>query len=128
MSATVEIETEKLTGALTVPIKCVTSRDDTTSASLLERLKKKSETSDVAQENEEPFTVVFVMNDLTQQCELRVVKTGIQNDKFISVTDGIKDGEKVITGPYELVSRKLKSHDSVTIKVEKEEETKELDE
>jgi HlyD family secretion protein len=127
MSATVEIETEKINGALTIPIKCVTSRDDTTSASLLERLKKKDETSAVVQETEEPFTVVFVMNDQTSKCELRVVKTGIQNDKYISITEGIKDGEKVITGPYEMVSRKLKNHDSITIKKEKEEEVKESD-
>ncbi|MFY7971832.1 MAG: efflux RND transporter periplasmic adaptor subunit [Flavobacteriales bacterium] len=120
MSASVEILTSKAVDVLTIPIKAVTSRDDTTSTSLLERLNK-----DTDEELEkEPFTVVFVMS-AGGEAELRVVKTGIQDNRFIEIKEGIKADEEVITGPYEEVARKLNKGAKVKRKVEMAEKEEE---
>jgi len=120
MSASVEILTSKAVDVLTIPIKAVTSRDDTTSTSLLERLNK-----DTDEELEkEPFTVVFVMS-AGGEAELRVVKTGIQDNRFIEIKEGIKADEEVITGPYEEVARKLNKGAKVKRKAEMAEKEEE---
>jgi HlyD family secretion protein len=80
-------------------------------------MKKKRENEETsADEPEEPFTVLFVMNEESDKAEIRVVKTGIQDDKFISVESGLQAGETVITGPYEIVAKKLKNGDKVALK------------
>jgi HlyD family secretion protein len=89
----------------------------------LERFNKKAE-SPVSEGSEEtePFTVLFVMNETSGKAEIRVVETGIQSDKYIQIKKGILEGDKVITGPYELVSHKLKPGDKVIKKSDKKEE------
>ncbi|MDH5296875.1 MAG: efflux RND transporter periplasmic adaptor subunit [Nitrospirota bacterium] len=117
MSATVDILTDHVDDALSIPIKAVTSREDTTSASIVDRLKKKKEEgeSSVKKKKEEPVVCVFVVNEKTNKAEIRVVKTGIQDDEFIHVLSGLSEGEKVITGPYDEVSKKLKPGKEVTV-------------
>ncbi len=116
MSATVDIITDQAKNVLSVPIKAVATREDTTSASATERFKKRmaedEETTD-DKESDKPLEVVFVYNETAGTAELRVVETGIQDDKFIQIKSGIKEGDEVITGPYEEVSRTLKPGDKV---------------
>jgi HlyD family secretion protein len=131
MSATVDIITEHNDNVLSVPIKAIAAREDTSSMSLAEKFRKKNSTPEVekTEESEEPFTVLFIMNESSNTAELRVVETGIQDDKFIHVLSGITEGEQVITGPYEEVARKLKPGDKVSIKKEEErDEDEEKDE
>ena len=45
--------------------------------------------------------------------KLRVVKTGIQDDSNIEITSGLSEGETVIIGPYNTVTKTLKSGDKV---------------
>lgn len=113
MSATVEIQTASVQNALSIPIKCIASREDTASKSLTDRLEELENKR--AEKKEEPFTVVFVMNESTQKAEIRVVKTGIQDDEFIEVLSGVNENEKVITGPYDLVSRDLQNQEAVRL-------------
>jgi len=121
MSATVDIITQKTDRALSIPIKAVAARDDTTSASILDKLSKES--TDTTPE--EPFTVVFVRNTETDLAEIRVVKTGIQDDKFIQITEGIAENEEIITGPYEVVAQSLKPGDKVHVRASGDNENKE---
>lgn len=121
MSATVEIITEKTDRALSIPIKAVASRDDTTSATLLDKIST-HKTED--QLPEEPYTVVFVRNVQSDLAEIRVVETGIQDDKFIQITSGIAENEEVITGPYDIVAQKLKPGDRIKVSTTSSEEKK----
>ena len=41
------------------------------------------------------------------------VKTGIQDNMYIHISEGLKDGQEVITAPYRAVSKKLKNGDKV---------------
>jgi HlyD family secretion protein len=51
---------------------------------------------------------------------MKEVKTGIQDDEYIQIVSGIKQGEKIVSAPYEAISKKLKSGSK--IKAIKEEE------
>jgi HlyD family secretion protein len=127
MSATVDIVTDKALNVLSVPIKCVASREDTSSMTLAEKFKMKKENGELestSKEKEDPFEVVFILNESTGKAEIRVVETGIQDDKFIEIKKGINSGELIITGPYEQVSTKLKTGDKVKKKTSKEEDDK----
>ena len=59
------------------------------------------------------FECVFVKNG--EEAKLRVVKTGIQDDSNIQITEGLKEGETVIIGPYNVVTKTLKSGDKVEV-------------
>jgi len=89
---------------LSIPIKAVTSREDTSSV-------ENDEEEKIAM-NTEPFIVVFVKNG-SSEAELRIVETGIQNDEFIHIKKGLNENDEVITGPYDIVSKELKNKDKV---------------
>lgn len=125
MSADVEIQTARADNVLTIPIKAVTSREDTTSMTLVERIASKAEDGEEAEATKrKPFTCVFVYNEANGTADLRVVKTGIQDDQYIHIAEGLNAGEQIITGPYEEVSRKLIKGDKVTLKQAKKLEEK----
>lgn len=97
MTATVEIITNKVKGALVVPIQAVTVRKDTST--------RASSYDEIYGEGDESFEVVFLPID--GNAKLRVVKSGIQDDEYI-IIEGLEDSTEVITGPYSAVSRLLK--------------------
>lgn len=96
MTATVDIITNKVKDALVVPIVAVGVRKDTTD--------KARVIDEALADASEKFEVVFLPNGT--KADLRLVKSGIQDDEFIMVT-GIEDSTKIITGPYSAVSRNL---------------------
>jgi HlyD family secretion protein len=57
--------------------------------------------------------VVFVVAGDT--VDMRTVKTGIQDNDFIQILSGIKEGEEVVIGPYAAVSRKLERGSKIQI-------------
>lgn len=118
MSASVEIQTERVANVISIPIEAVTVRPesalDTTKVDEEDDdKKKKSVLSDTKNEQE----VVFVMVD--GKAKIRKVKTGIQDDKFIQILEGINPGETIISGPYSAISKTLK-HDDAVEEVSKE--------
>lgn len=117
MSATVDIQTETATNVLTVPIQSVTTRADTSD---MQNEKDESEDSDGEEEDEtvqdeketeELKEYVFVHEE--GEAKMVVVKTGVQNNMYIQILDGVEEGQEIITGPYRAVSKKLKNGDKV---------------
>ena len=108
MTATVDIITDKRNNAINVPISAIAIKTDTTSA------KRKSKDLENLIEKPEKFECVFIKNGDT--AELRVVKTGIQDDSNIEITSGLEEGDEVIVGPYNVVTKTLKNGDKVQIK------------
>ena len=100
MTATVDIITESKSDAVTVPISAIVVKTDTVST-------KTSYTRETVNTSDELFECVFVKNG--NEAKLRVVETGIQDDSNIEVLSGLKDQDTVITGPYAMVSKSLKS-------------------
>jgi HlyD family secretion protein len=113
MTATVDIITNKRIAAVAVPISAIVIKTDTSSAK--KALVKSTEISnEMDKKEEEKFECVFVKNN--DEAKLRVVKTGIQDDTNIEIISGLKEGDEIITGPYNLVSKTLKSGDKIEIK------------
>ena len=106
MTATVDVITEKRENIIGVPISAIVVKlpSDTIS-------KNKSKVKKITTADEEKFEAVFVKNG--EKAELRIVTTGIQDDSNIEITSGLTENDIVITGPYNLVTKKLKSGDKV---------------
>jgi len=106
MTATVDIVTERKENIIGVPISAIVVKlpSDTIS-------KGKKKVKETTSANEEKFEGVFVNNN--GKAELKVVTTGIQDDSNIEITSGLSENDMVITGPYNLVTKKLKSNDKI---------------
>ncbi|TAE49918.1 MAG: efflux RND transporter periplasmic adaptor subunit [Bacteroidetes bacterium] len=103
MTALVEIYTKQEKGAVSVPIQSVTLRK-----------KDGEESSGGGQE------VVFrYRNGKAQQVP---VKIGISDDAFIHIKEGIGAGDTIVTGPYTLLSQRLREGMEVGIEKEKDRE------
>jgi HlyD family secretion protein len=50
------------------------------------------------------------------KAEMREVKTGISDFENIEILSGLKNGDEIISGPYIVVSKTLKSGDLVELK------------
>jgi HlyD family secretion protein len=59
--------------------------------------------------------VVFLYNSKTQEVDIRDVKTGLQDNKYLQITDGLKEGEEVVIAPYGAIARSL--NDKMKVKV-----------
>lgn len=114
MSATVEIATETVRNVLSIPIKAVTTRQDTSASA--RRFGKKKDIDEEA----EPFQVVFVQSG--GKAYARVVETGIQDTKYKQVILGLEEDDIVITGPYDQISKTLKTGQMVEVKEKAKEE------
>lgn len=98
MNASADIQTETHKDVISVPINAVTTRE-----------KTKTEKG-----NDEPEIVVFII-EKDNKVKKVPVKTSIQDINYIEITDGLKGGEMVVTGPYDVVSKTLK--DGTEVKV-----------
>jgi HlyD family secretion protein len=136
MSATVDIETQTVENVVAVPIQSVTVRaagGKTTEQLQKEKAKEAKERSgndlevsserQEARRNRDVFErVVFVKAGDT--VKLRKVETGIADNTYIAVTNGVKAGEEIVSGTYAAISRSLKDGSKVMIEKPKKEETK----
>lgn len=103
MSATVDIRTKRVFDAISVPIQAVTTRPDES--------PKNDSLAPAAPASGRPQEYVFLHKE--GKAVLQPVKTGIQDSQFIEITEGLEEGQEVITGPYRAVSRDLKDGDAV---------------
>jgi HlyD family secretion protein len=116
MSASADIQTRTKTNVLSVPLNAVTTRDSKGSgksdkpkaSNSTSEDKTKSVTADSIEE------VVFILQK-DGTVKKSKVKTDIQDLNYIEITDGLKSGDEVITGPYNIVSKTLKEKDKVQV-------------
>ena len=119
MSATADIQTDRRTGIYSIPIQAVATRMDTSGvAAQKEEQRVESISSDgtVASEaiptesaagNDEPMVVVFTYSD--GKAWMKEVKTGIQDNNYIEITEGLSLEDEIIVSPYSAISRQLKN-------------------
>jgi HlyD family secretion protein len=112
MSATVDIQTKKVTNVIALPIQAVTTRDTTKRASKKVVISKVSDEKSTTKEIPLKECVFVVDNG---KVSLRVVKTGIQDNAYIQIVEGIKVGETVVTAPYNLIAKTLMDGNSVKV-------------
>jgi HlyD family secretion protein len=58
---------------------------------------------------------LFFLKYSTAKFYKKIVTTGIQDINYIEITSGLKAGEEVITGPYDIVSKTLKNGTKVKV-------------
>lgn len=111
MSCDADIKTKTVEDVLSVPIQSVTTR-----------LPKSKEKDNVKDEDSstrnkksklKPVEVVFLEEgNLAKMVE---VKTGISDDTYMEIKDGLEEGQMVISGPYKAISKELS--DSTKVKI-----------
>ncbi len=115
MSASADIQTKTQQNVLSLPINAVTTREKNDS---LKNDKKKDDaeiTNASAVTTLDDLDVVVFILDKDNKVEKIKVKTGIQDINNIEITEGLKGGETVVTGPYDVVSKTLKKGDQVKV-------------
>jgi HlyD family secretion protein len=113
MSASADIQTKTHINVLSVPINAVTTRE------LNDSIKKiPNPVADISAKAVVPAdeldVVVFLVGKDGMIKKVKV-KTDIQDINYIEVTEGLKEGDDVITGPYDVVSKLLKDNDKVKV-------------
>ncbi|MFH0733725.1 MAG: efflux RND transporter periplasmic adaptor subunit [bacterium] len=120
MSCDAEIETDTKYNVLSVPIQSVTAR--TSSGKVIQNGSTSTNDDEVTvtkvtktTKAVKPDEVVFVVNNNT--AKLYKVKTGISDDTYIEIIDGVKEKQDVVSGPYRSISKELE--DNVKVMVQK---------
>lgn len=121
MSASADIQTKTHKNVLAVPINAVTTRDknDSTGNKTMNAPNDNSNNnvavsnSNEVNNNELEEVVFLLQPDGT--VKKQKVKSSIQDINDIEITEGVKEGDEVVTGPYDVVSKTLK--DKAKVKV-----------
>ena len=120
MSASADIQTRTKTNVLSIPINAVTTREknDSTGNDKTQMANNADNnpagvTNSNAGNNDLDEVVFIVQPDGT--VKKQIVKTGIQDINDIEITAGLKEGDEVVSGPYDVVSKTLKPKDKVKV-------------
>jgi HlyD family secretion protein len=115
MSVTATIETRTHTNVIAIPIASVTTRV----------IKKPAKADSMAMETNSPNSSSIITNNLAStsngtnkpvdvvfvvennHVKTTPVKIGISDDNFWEITDGLKEGQEIVTGGYHAISRDL---------------------
>src|SRR4030095_4467824 len=116
MSCNADIKVNSKNDVVSVPIQSITARED-------ESKKKEEEEQDVKRVSEEnvkkkekPKEVVFVIEgEKPQKVKMVEVKTGISDDKYIEITEGLQPDMEIVKGPYKSISKELEEGSIVKV-------------
>lgn len=127
MSAAVDIYTQVAEGVISVPIISVTAKDNKPEEKAGDKKDEEDNVpSNKQKEDSKPVEikeVVFVVSGDT--VGVREVKTGIQDNDFIEIKEGLQEGDVVVTGPYSAIARKLKGGTKIQLDEKKKAKEKE---
>lgn len=98
MSASVDIQTETVFNVPAVPIQSVIAKADTTMGEAVD---------------DELNEFAFVVKE--GKVEQREIVSGIQDNEYIQIKEGLAAGETVVTAPYRTITRKLKEGTEVEV-------------
>jgi HlyD family secretion protein len=133
MSASVEILTRHEKNVISIPIQAVTTRTDSLQKPVGAKAMaardedgnevevktdddKKEEKQKEEEKDKKPRPCIFIYRD--GKARIVFVKTGIQDNEYIQITEGISDKDEVISAPYGAISKMLYHNVSVN-KVDK---------
>jgi HlyD family secretion protein len=122
MNASADIKTRRIDNVISVPITAVNARvkgsDKTAEDKKKEDDKRKGNDASNDQtetaDTDELEEIAFVLQP-DGKVKKVVVKSGIQDINYIEVISGLKEGDEVVTGPYNAISKTLK--DGAKVKV-----------
>jgi HlyD family secretion protein len=122
MNARADIKTKRHENVLSVPINSVTTRvigsDKTIADKKKEEQKKQTQEGNaddnVTVDSDELEEIVFVVTKEGKVKKVKV-KTDIQDINNIEIKEGLAEGDEVVSGPFNAISKTLK--DGATVKV-----------
>ena len=120
MNASADIKTKRVDNVLAVPITAVNARVKGSDKSMDDQKKEKKVNENADEDNlqnnasDELEEVVFVLQK-DGTVKKAVVRSGIQDINYIEILNGIKEGEEVVTGPYNAISKTLKTGTKVKV-------------
>lgn len=115
LSATVDIESESVTG-LAVPIQSVfTSEKDKSTDPMASGNDQNMDKQKAKLTDKKIKQYVYLFDSKASTVKKAEVTTGIQNDQYIIVKSGLRAGQEIVSGPYSAIQNKL----SDGLKVEK---------
>jgi HlyD family secretion protein len=131
MTASVEILTKTKNNVLSVPLAAVTTRnpdddkkDDKDNDDQNDRNNRQVVDESKKQQKQEDKIVVFVNEN--GKAKMVEVKTGISDYDNIEIISGLTTSSEVVTGPFLVVSKRLKDGDEIVLK-KKEDDEKDKD-
>jgi HlyD family secretion protein len=120
MSCNADIKVNYKSDVFAVPIQCITARED-----MNENMQEESEdapkriTDENLKKKERPKEVVFVVEEGSpQKVKIVPVKTGISDDRYIEIVEGLNPDMVVVKGPYKAISKDLE--EGTRVKVDNE--------
>jgi HlyD family secretion protein len=120
MSVSATIETRTSTNAIAAPIASVTTRTVKSKTAVIAAKTNSVPTNSIASSGSEtnsakadkkpedrnkPVDVVFVIEG--DHVKTVPVKIGISDDNFWEITDGLKEGDEIVTGSFKAIGRDL---------------------
>ena len=122
MSANADIQTKTHQNVLSVPTKAVTTRDKNDSGKTTKKNvdNNTANTTTAAASAYDDLEVVVFILDKDNTVKKVKVQSGIQDINYMEITEGLKEGDVVITDPYDVVSKTLKVGDKVKVVDKKE--------
>jgi len=125
MSCTVDVEVEKKNNVIAVPIQSITVREDV-NAMNNEKMDAENENlqrKENKKDKKKPQEIVFVIENGV--AKKKNVKTGISDDNYIEVTEGLGDGLEVVKGSYKAITKDLEEDTKVKVDNEVKKKTDE---
>ncbi|GMV76894.1 MAG: RND transporter [Chitinophagaceae bacterium] len=118
MSATADIQTKTVKDVLAVPLSAVTTRDSKDNAPIKNNKSGNENNNDTEKEkqtNTEVIDEVVFVKQTNNTIKKIKVTTAVQDLNYIQITDGLKENDEIITGPYTLLSKTLKEGDLIKV-------------
>ena len=117
MSCNADIETETVSNVISVPIQSVTARTDIPVENDSLKSEEKDEGESGTFEKKKPKEVVFLAKN--GKAKMVVVETGISDDNYLQIKNGIQEGDEVISGSYRAISRELENGSVIRVEQKK---------
>ncbi len=111
MSATVDIITKSSKNVVSIPIQSVTTRDDQDKDKKISKPTSSSTTNTDEPKKTNVNEYVFVFEN--DKAVMRKIKTGVQDNMYIEILEGLKVGDQIISGPFSAIAKELKDGNKV---------------
>lgn len=120
MSCNVDIEVETKFNVLGVPIQSVTTRDNSDEDSVSTENENLTKLQSNRVNMKKPDEIVFTVKE--NHAKLNIVKTGISDDQYIEIIEGVSEGDEVVKGTFKAINRELE--DNSLVKIDNETKTR----
>lgn len=111
MSCNADIQTDKHENVLSVPLQSVTVRLQNNKDKEMPKednpggIEKKNTKEEKEKKSKRPPSVVFLNESL--KAKMQKVETGISDNGYIEIKDGLQEGQVVVSGSFQAISKEL---------------------